>query len=59
MELLEVTLDMTLSLPTSFTRVFQEQGEIKRVKTFWKLLKLLTVQGIIICNLVTIQISVN
>ena len=34
MELLEVTLDMTLSLPTSFTRVFQEQGEIKRVKTF-------------------------
>ena len=51
MELLEVTLDMTLSLPTSFTRVFQEQWEIKRMKTLLETLKTLTVQGIIaICN---------
>lgn len=45
MELLEVTLDMTLSLPTSFTRVFQEQGEIKRVKTFLETLKTLNCAG--------------
>ena len=51
MELLEVTLDMTLSLPTSFTRVFEEQWEIKCMKTFLETLKTLTVQGIItICN---------
>ena len=51
MELLEVTLDVTLSLPTLFRRVFQEQWEIKCMKTFLETLKTLTVQGIvIICN---------